>query len=572
MLSGAAAHAKPVCCAAPRGKWRGARQRPVLHAPGVLHRRCQAAAGAQEPAGNDRALSIRYEIADNRVVRRPAGVSMRFLVAMMKHETNTFSPIPTDLKRFRDWGLHEGEAVVRAYKGTNHPLAAFLDIAEEAGAEVVTPVAAEAMPSGPVHRAAYDYLTGRILDALGSGKFDAAFLDLHGAMVAEHEPDGEGALLERMRQIAPGLPIAVTFDMHGNMSERIVANATVINGYKSYPHTDMHVTGLHIGRVLMRALKGEIDPVMTWGALPLLAQTLRMGTADEPMKTMQEMCRQAEAENGVLAASVFGGFPMADIPIAGLSAIVVADRSREKADGVVDRLLDAAWQRKADFIYQHEPLEQAVARAKTLSDGPVVLLDHADNVGSGGTSDDMTVIAELLRQGVQDVAVGAVWDPAAVQEMMKAGIGSTVTLDLGGKTDMPSINAKGKSLRLTGTVRRLSDGNWTVRGPMYTGSKVTTGPTALFEAGGLSIVVTSLHHEPWDIGIFTSIGIDPHHCRYLLLKSRIHYRAGFAPLARHTITLDGRGVTTSDNSILRFDHVRRPIYPLDEMQSLPRPK
>ncbi len=460
----------------------------------------------------------------------------------------------------------------RAYRGTNHPLAAFLDIAAETGAEVVTPVAAEAMPSGPVQRAAYDYLTGRILDALGQGGFDAAFLDLHGAMVAEHEPDGEGALLERMRQIAPGLPIAVTFDMHGNMSERIIRNATAINGYKSYPHTDMYDTGLTIGRVLMRALKGGVDPVIAWGSLPLLAQTLRMGTADEPMRTMQEMCRAAERESGVLAASVFGGFPMADIAIAGLSAVVVTDKSREKADAVVDRLLDTAWARKEDFIYRHEPLEQAVARAATLTEGPIVLLDHADNVGSGGTSDDMTVIAELLRQGLQDVAVGAVWDPAAVKEMMAAGVGATVTLELGGKTDMPSINATGKPLRLTGVVRRLSDGQWIVRGPMYTGSKVTTGSTALFETGGLSIVVTSLHHEPWDVGIFTSIGIDPHHCRYLLLKSRIHYRAGFAPLARATITLDGQGVTTSDNSILRFDHVRRPIYPLDEMQSLPRPK
>jgi microcystin degradation protein MlrC len=284
------------------------------------------------------------------------------------------------------------------------------------------------------------------------------------------------------------------------------------------------------------------------------------------------MCRDAEHDPKILAASVFGGFPMADIEIAGLSAIVVAERELAAAEAVRDRLLDAAWARKADFVYQHEPLTQAVARAKALTTYPVVLLDHADNVGSGGTSDDMTVIAELLRQGLQDVAVAAVWDPAAVKEMMAAGVGATITLDLGGKTDMPSVGAKGRPLRLTGKVRRLSDGAWTVRGPMYTGSKVTTGPTALFETGGLSIVVTSFHHEPWDTGILTSMGVDPAHCRYLLLKSRIHYRAGFAPLAKATITLDGVGVTTSDNSILKFEHVRRPIYPLDEMQSQPRPK
>jgi microcystin degradation protein MlrC len=497
---------------------------------------------------------------------------MRLLLAMLKHETNTFSPIPTGLQRFRDWGLYEDEAVVRAYRGTNHPLAAFIDLAQEAGAEIVTPVAAEAMPSGVVQRDAYDYLAGRILDALRAQPFDAALLDLHGAMVVEGEADGEGLLLERMREIAPGLPIGVCFDMHGNISERIVRNATAINCYKSYPHTDMYAAGMQIGRVMLRALRGQCRPVIGWGPLPLLAQTLRMGTADEPMRTMQDMCRSAEQEPGILAASVFGGFPMADIPIAGLSAVVVADGAQEAAQAAADRLLDAAWKRKADFIYVHEPLAEAVARAKEIDEGPVVLLDHADNVGSGGTSDCMTVIKEVLRQELDDVVVAAVWDPAAVQTMMRAGVGAEITLDLGGKTDMASIAQRGEPLRLAGRVRRLSDGEFIVRGPMYTGSRVMTGPTALFQTAGMSIVVTSLHHEPWDTGIFTQVGIQPEHHRYIMLKSRIHYRAGFAPLAKHTITLDGTGVTTSDNTILRFENVRRPIYPLDEMQSAPRPR
>ncbi|RMD62571.1 MAG: microcystin degradation protein MlrC, partial [Alphaproteobacteria bacterium] len=156
-----------------------------------------------------------------------------------------------------------------------------------------------------------------------------------------------------------------------------------------------------------------------------------------------------------------------------------------------------------------------------------------------------------------------VWDPQAVRIMTEAGVGSEVTLDLGGKTDMPAVGARAAPLRLTGRVRTLSDGRWIVRGPMYTGVEVNTGPSAVFEVGSMRIVVVSRHHEPWDTGIFTSLGIDPRHCRYLLLKSRIHYRAGFAPLATATIPLDGVGVTTSDNSLLHFENVRRPIYPLD---------
>ncbi len=266
-----------------------------------------------------------------------------------------------------------------------------------------------------------------------------------------------------------------------------------------------------------------------------------MGTDEEPMAGAIAICREEEAKPGVLAASVFGGFPMADIPEAGLSVVVTADASVTDGKATRDRLLAYARERRTDWFHEHHPLEQAVARAKAIEDGPVVLLDHADNVGSGGTSDVMTVIAEVLRQDLQGVAVAAVWDPAAVQEMQKAGVGQTITLDLGGKMPMPSIDFPAKPLRLTGKVRRLSDGEWIVRGPMYTGAKITAGPTAVLEVGGMQIVVTSLHHEPWDAGIFTHIGIDPAHCRYLLLKSRVHYRAGFRPYEKHRITLDGTG-------------------------------
>jgi microcystin degradation protein MlrC len=243
--------------------------------------------------------------------------------------------------------------------------------------------------------------------------------------------------------------------------------------------------------------------------------------------------------------------------------VVVADGDRKKADKARDEILAYCREQKAEWIYRHEKLEQAVRRAAGMNDFPVILLDHADNVGSGGTADSMPVIREVLRQKLDGVAMAAVHDPDAVKQMSQAGVGATVTLELGGKADMPSIGRKGEPLRLTGKVKRLSDGEWIVRGPMYTGSRVTSGPTAVFETGGMQIVVTSFHHEPWDAGIFTHIGIDPAHCRYILLKSRIHYRAGFAQFAKATITLDGIGVTTSDNRVLQYHRLTRPIYPLD---------
>jgi microcystin degradation protein MlrC len=402
-----------------------------------------------------------------------------------------------------------------------------------------------------------------ILAPIEEQPFDVALLDLHGAMVAEHESDGEGCLLSRIRAVQPDLPIAVTLDLHCNLTQRMVDNCTMMIGFKTYPHVDMYEVGDQIAQVMFRALEGRVSPVMVWGNRPVLAQTLCMGTADAPMSGLQDMTRKLECE-GLLAATFFGGFPMADIHDAGISAVVISDGDEVQARSACDRLLDGGWSERAGFIYRGRPLDLAVSDARQYTEGPVLLLDHADNVGSGGTADVMDVIREVHKQELENVAVGAVWDPVAVKKMQEAGLGNRVSIDLGGKTDMPSIGRSGEAFHVEGRVASLSDGIWTVEGPMYTGVEVSTGPTAVLDTGRIRIVVVSFHHEPWDSGIFSNNGINPTECRYLLLKSRIHYRAGFQPIARATIRCDGHGVTTSRNDQLDYQAIRRPIYPLDD--------
>ena len=281
------------------------------------------------------------------------------------------------------------------------------------------------------------------------------------------------------------------------------------------------------------------------------------------MKSLIEIVKAAEKKKYILAATIFGGFPLADIPDAGTSCVVVTDDNEKAGQEICNLLVNKTWKERKDFIYQHEPLEVAVKRAKSLEDGPVILLDHADNCGSGANQDVMKVIEEIINQDLDDVIVAAVWDPGAVKEMQQAGIGSCVSIKLGGKTDMPSIGLKGQPLLIKGKVKTLTDGDWVVRGPMYTGVRVSMGPTAVLDTGKAQIVIVSNHHEPWDLGVFTSVGIQPEFHKYILLKSRIHYRAGFGNLPKYTITLDGDGVTTSDNTILNFQNLKRPIYPLD---------
>ena len=492
---------------------------------------------------------------------------MRLVIAMMKHETNTFSPVPTPLARFARGGAAPlyGDEAVAAFRGTGSAMAAYIDLAEAEGAAFVVPIAAGAWPSGPVEDAAYGHITDTICDCVAdelTRGLDAILLDLHGAMVTESLEDGEGALLARLRAIAPETPIAVALNMHTNMYAGIVDNATAVAGYQTYPHIDVYETELRAGRAVLAAVKGAAKPTMAWGNRPMLPHVMRQGSDDEPNRGLQARAKEMEAQ-GALCVSFFTGFPHADIANAGSSAVVVTDNDQMLADRLCAELLDAAWAARAQFVYQLEPLDDSLARAAQITDGPVILLDHFDNAASGGTMDTTVVLAGILSQGLENVAAFAIYDPDAVQQMVAAGEGAEVTLEIGGKIAMPTVAAPSPPLAITGTVKRLTDGQYRNKGPMSQGVLMDMGPTAVLDTGKVEIVVISRHQEPNDLACLESLGIDPLAKRYIMLKSRVHWRAGFKPIARAVVDCAGVGVCTSDYGQLDFRNVRRPIFPLD---------
>ena len=527
----------------------------------------------------------------------------RVVLAMMKHETNTFSPVPTDLARFSKGADRplEGAAVLEAYRGTGSCIAGFIDEAQAAGAELAVSIAANAPPSGPVRTAAYERICEAILETVSRG-CDAILLDLHGAMVTEEHEDGEGELLTRIRAIAPDVPIGVALDMHANLYPAMVEHADVIAGYQTYPHIDYRETGVRAARPVFAMLRGGVRPVIAWGNRPMLPHVMRQGSGDFPNRELQTRAREME-EEGALAVSLFTGFPHADISNAGLSSVVVTDGDRATAERMRDELLDFAWSSREAFVYRVEPLSDSIIRARevatgtdpgpasstegkgagagpaagasgaaaadrhpaALGDGPVILLDHYDNAASGGTMDSMTVLRAILETDLEGVAVFAIHDPQVVQELIGAGVGSEARVMLGGKIDMPAIGLAGEPLEVTGRVKLVSDGRFRNLGPASTGVEMSMGPTVVLDTGKAKIVVISRHHEPNDLNCFLSLGIDPRRRRYLLLKSRIHYRAGFSDIARDIIECAGTGVCTSDYDMLDFRNVRRPIYPLDRI-------
>ncbi|MBA4739713.1 MAG: M81 family metallopeptidase [Burkholderiales bacterium] len=488
---------------------------------------------------------------------------MKIVIAQMEHETNTFSPVETPWESFGPDGPYIGNHAYKAMKNTRTPIGAFIDVAEKVNAEIVTPVAGFAYPSGPVAGAAYDQFCDLIIDDVKQG-CDLIMLDLHGAMVVNGRTlDGEGTLLAKIRGITPTTPIAISLDLHANITEAMVDNSNIIVGYKTYPHIDMYETGTLAGELLLRLHRGEIKPIMHWNNIPLLAQTLKMNTSEGAMKEYAERAALSEEKGSVLASSAFGGFPMADIPDAGMSAVVITDNDKKLAQDECTAILEVAWSQKESFIWFDEPLEDAISQAKTLEGGPILLLDHPDNCATGATQDTMTTLREALKQGLTDIAVGPIRDPEAVSVLIEAGLGSVVTLPVGGKTDMPAINKKGEPLELTGVVKNVTNGEYVITGPQFTGVKASMGRTVVFDTGDTEIVITEKLQEPWDQGVFTSVGIEPTSKKYLLLKSRMYFRPVFLPIAKHSIYCAGVGVGSSDWTIFNYEKIRRPIYPLD---------
>ena len=501
---------------------------------------------------------------------RPRGG--RFVLARMNHETNTFSPVATPLASFGPDGPTFGAAALAEAGGTRTGIGAFIDACSERGGDLRVAVNATANPSGPVDDDAFERMARAIVDevarAADEGGCAAILLDLHGAMVTRSLEDGEGELLRRVRAIAPTVPIALALDLHGNVSKAMVDNADVIVGFKTYPHVDMYETGAHAARLLFDLLDGRARPAMAWAQLPLLSHTLRSGTAT-PGAMQRAVDRAREMQSGgLLAVTVFAGFSLADIRDAGMSVVVVAEANRKAAQDAADALAAQMLEEREGFIYESAPLAESVANARDqrsrtpAGSGPVLLLDHGDNVMSGGSCDTLAVFEECRRQAMADILVGPVCDPEAVAVAAAAGTGSQVWLRVGNKVPL-GLGPAAAPVSVSGRVRAITDGRFRITGPIYHGQLAAMGRTAVIDSEGATFVLTERPMEPLDAGVFTSAGVDPLAYRFVILKSRMYCRPVFTPLASAVVECDSRGVTSSDYSLFRFGRVRRPIYPLD---------
>jgi microcystin degradation protein MlrC len=488
----------------------------------------------------------------------------KVLTAEFMHESNTFSNRKTGIPEFQRETLMFADEAIAKRSQSNTGLAGALVCQKEFGWDMRHSVSAWTEPSGPVTVEAYEYLTGKIVEAAKAEKFDGILLCLHGAMVAEHTDDGEGELLERLRAVVgPDLPIAVTLDLHANVTKRMCALAQILVSYKTYPHIDLRETAYHAGTLLNRTMKGEIAPKTLRIQLPMLEEA-NGGRTD--VGAMVERIAKARAyeknEPGALAVSINGAFPEADIPEVGPTVLVTYDGDPSRHQAFAETLAADIWEKRNEVMNTFHPVETVAEMARTYpkSNGPLIIADYADNPGGGSYGDSTNLLKAMLEAGVDDAAFGPMVDPEAAAAFAAKGEGATVTIAIGGKTD-PRFG--GEPLTVTGTIRLVSDGHFVGDGPMVGGLEQSFGTSAVLVVDGIEVLVTSVPLQMLDLQQFRAFGIDPAKKRVVGLKSMQHFRAAFEPIASKVVVCDSGALCTLDYARLPYKKIPRPIFPLD---------
>ncbi len=481
------------------------------------------------------------------------------MMGSISHETNTFSNVSTNLSDFTE-NLHLNQDILKTFTGQRAIASAFIEVMTNAGVSIIPTIWAHATPSGLITDEAFDYLLAQLLEPLDKQFIDGILLHLHGAMVTESHEDPEGVILSALRnQVGDNIPLISTLDFHANITKQMVKNADILVGYDTYPHIDGYDRGIEAATLMTQLLNENLKPVSGFARPPLLVSPQRQKTEYYPMNDVMKLAHKMEQEEEVIAITVAGGYPFADLEFTGMSFIVTTNDNFTSARAKADQLAKHAWNLRRHFLAEVVSPPLAVAEAITAPRGPIVLADHADNPGGGAPCDGTILLKTLIDHNAQNAVFAVIADPPTVQQLIQAGVGSTITINLGGKTD----TLHGPTLQVTGRVKLISDGTFRARGPMATGLVSQMGRTVVFTCNELDIIVTEKRIQPTDLELYRSLGIEPTQKKIIAVKSAVHFRASHEPIAQKIIEVDTPGIHSARLSAFHYQKLRRPIFPLD---------
>ena len=486
------------------------------------------------------------------------------LCGQFKQETNRYAPGVSNRDAYKAREYFWGEEQVRqAFCGSKGELGAFFDALDGMQDCNLIPVMALNASPGPVTaQDVWEEVAEGFVKAIDArSQVDGILLALHGAMVTEQLEDGEGFLLQRIREkVGKDVPIVATLDLHANITERMVENATALVTCDYYPHTDFYEAGLRAADVLYQAVTGKAKPVMGYQKLPMLFPFVI--TAIGPIVPLLNKAQELWKSGVLMSASICHGFFHSDIHDLGAAVLTVADGNRTLAQEKADSLAAEIWEQREHLQRKFYTPEEAVKFAMEAKEGPIVLGDVADNPGSGATMDSVVLLKKLLEENAKNVAVAGICDPQVVQQAKKAGVGAKITVELGGK-QAPEIT--GGSILCEAVVEKLTDGVFQNQGVMFHGVQVNFGQCALLRIGDVQVIVCSNHTQPYDLEIYRHCGIDPKEKHILVVKSAVHFRADFGTIAKEILDVETPALGCMRPQMLPLAYCRRPIYPLDAM-------
>ena len=380
-------------------------------------------------------------------------------------------------------------------------------------------------------------------------------------MILEDEPDAEAEIVRRFRAVLPPrTPIAVSLDLHGHVTAAMLQPDVAYIGYREFPHIDMYESGYRTARLLIDWIQGKIKPVMALAKRHMVVSPDSARTTVAPLSEIVAAGRAMEAAGEVLHVSLFPVQPWIDTPDLGFAALVCVDGDKAAAQRAADMLAKMAWDRRAEFEPTITPLDEII-RIGLASEGLTVASDSGDAPSGGAAADSTAVLAALLHEGADRAArlsICTICDAEAAALAVRAGVGATVTLGVGHKR-----SGLGDPLTVTGTVRVISDGRYTLTGPGASGMTGEMGLTVVLAIGSIRLNLRSLPHFEWDPGIHTSVGLDPARAALVFVRSPAHFRASYAPIAARILIADTPGPTCVNMRRIPYTKVTRPFYPLD---------
>ena len=491
--------------------------------------------------------------------------SRRVAVGGVEHESSSFIPEPTPLDDFLQRAVQGDDLGRRG--AANTVIDGLVEGVRRAGIELVPLSWTSAMSGGLPTFETYTFLKDSLLSRLRQAvPVDGVLLSLHGSFAAQGVDDADGDILESIRAVVgPRCPVIAVLDLHSNISQRMADAAEALIVERTYPHTDMAERGIEAARLMAHMLSEDFRPAMGYRSLPLFWAAAKMDTSQPPMSEAIERLKQIGDRPDVLSASLAVGFQWVDSPVAGTSVVVVTKHDRGQAQSHADELARWVWDRRADW--QREPLSPA--RALELGERagryPIVLADQSDNTGGGAPGDSTEILRLFVQRDLPDAAVLYMVDPEVAAAARSAGVGTTVRVEIGGKSH-PLV---GPPVVMEAEVLATSDGQFTYDGPMWAGVADSMGDSAVLRQRGVTVVVISRRQQPIDLAFSRGLGLDCRRMRYLCLKSTGHFRSGFGPIAGSVYSVDATGLLTQDFKRLPFQRLGRKVYPIDADAAMP---